>query len=457
MIIYNTLTRSKELFVPLDVNNVKIYVCGPTVYDFAHIGNSRSIVIYDILFRLLNVLYPKVTYIRNITDIDDKIINVAQNNNQNIYDVTARYIKAFNEDMGRLNCLKPTYEPRATENIDVMLALIEKLINYGHAYICDNTVFFDIESYPAYGKLSGRNIMELIYGSRIDIEVGKKHPGDFVLWKPATDIDNKLMSCWPSPWGVGRPGWHIECSAMSYNYLGENFDIHGGGADLQFPHHENELAQSCCAFPNSYYAKYWIHNGFLTVNHEKMSKSLGNFLTVRQLLDSGIRGEVIRYIFLSTHYRKPLDWNDNVVSNAQESLNRIYMALNVTDERLLLDDVEVSDEIISCLKDDMNTPKAIAVLHEMVTRINKASDIDKKVYFIKVLIKSANFLGILYHSWQEWFKVDNDQDIIQLIHERKMAKTNGDFRKADRIRQILLDKGIVLSDNKDGTTLWYRS
>ena len=457
MIIYNTLTGIKEPFLPLDADNVKIYACGPTVYDFAHIGNSRSVVVYDMLFRLLKLLFPKVTYIRNITDIDDKIINAAQNSKQNIYDVTSTYIKAFHEDMKQLNCLDPTYEPKATDNIDVMIDLIQRLVDSGHAYVHGNTVFFSIESYPKYGRLSGRNITELIYGSRVEVEFGKKHPGDFVLWKPATKIDNKLKSCWPSPWGLGRPGWHIECSAMSYRYLGENFDIHGGGADLQFPHHENEIAQSCCAFSGSYYAKYWIHNGFLTVNGEKMSKSLGNVLTVRQLLDDGIKGELIRYVFLNTHYRKPLDWNNNVLANAQESINRMYNVLRLIDDDILLDeDVEVSSNVIDCLKDDMNTPKAISILHEMVTDINRVSDMKKKLSLTKTFLKTANFFGILQNSWQSWFTVDCDKEISKLIDERKKAKKNRDFEKADHIRQILLDRGIILSDHKDGTTHWYR-
>ncbi|WDM85664.1 cysteine--tRNA ligase [Ehrlichia sp. JZT12] len=457
MIIYNTLTGIKESFLPLDVSNIKIYVCGPTVYDFAHIGNSRSVVVYDVLFRLLKLLFPKVTYVRNITDIDDKIINAAQSSNQSVYDITSTYIRAFHEDMKQLNCLEPTYEPRATENVSVMIDLIQKLIKSGHAYVYGNTVFFSIKSYSEYGKLSGRNITELIHGSRIDVELGKKHPGDFVLWKPATDIDNKLKSCWPSPWGLGRPGWHIECSAMSYRYLGENFDIHGGGADLQFPHHENEIAQSCCAFSGSYYAKHWIHNGFLTVNGEKMSKSLGNILTVRQLLNSGVKGELIRYIFLNTHYRKPLDWSDKVLASAQESLNRMYHVLSIMDTNLSVDDdIQISDSIVNCLKDDMNTPKAISLLHEMVTEINKASDMKEKLYLVKTFIKTANFLGILQNSWQSWFAAHDDKEINKLIDERKEAKRNSDFKKADHIRQLLLSRGIVLSDNKDGTTRWYK-
>ncbi|CEI84708.1 Cysteine--tRNA ligase (Cysteinyl-tR NA synthetase) (CysRS) [Ehrlichia minasensis] len=458
MIIYNTLTSIKEPFIPLNVDNVKVYVCGPTVYDFAHIGNARSIVIYDVLFRLLKLLYPSVTYVRNITDVDDKIINVAQSSGQSICEVTSVYVKTFHEDMKMLNCLEPTYEPKATDNIDVMINLIQKLIDHGHAYVNNDSVFFNIESYPAYGQLSKRNIKELIYGSRIDIELGKKHPGDFILWKPATEIDNKLMSCWPSPWGLGRPGWHIECSAMSYCYLGENFDIHGGGADLQFPHHENEMAQSCCAFPGSYYANYWIHNGFLTVNGEKMSKSLGNVLTVRQLLESGVKGELIRYVLLNTHYRKPLDWVNTTLANAQESLNRMYTALSSVNVDLSLDDnVELSSDVVDCLKDDINTPKAISMLHEMVTEINKASDIMKKASLAKTLIKTANFIGILQHSWQDWFRVnENNQEIDKLIDERRMARAKNDFKKADDIRQLLLSRGIVLSDNKDGTTHWYK-
>ncbi|MDX5526731.1 MAG: cysteine--tRNA ligase, partial [Wolbachia endosymbiont of Andrena nigroaenea] len=318
--LYNTLTKKKELFTPIDKDHVKMYVCGPTVYDTAHIGNARSVVVYDVLFQLLKFCYGKVTYVRNITDIDDKIINAASEKNSNIESITTYYIKAFHDDMESINCKEPTHEPKATENVDYIIELIEHLLQSGHAYESDKHVYFNIESYHEYGALSGKKTDELVPGSRVEVNENKKHPGDFVLWKPASDIDYKLSSYWDSPWGEGRPGWHIECSAMSYAYLGKDFDIHGGGIDLQFPHHENEIAQSKSAFAGSMFAKYWIHNGFLTVNEEKMSKSLFNIVKVRDLLDSGIKGEVIRYALLKTHYRKPLDWTENVISDAQETL-----------------------------------------------------------------------------------------------------------------------------------------
>ncbi|WP_045809325.1 cysteine--tRNA ligase [Candidatus Neoehrlichia procyonis] len=459
MKIYDTLRSAKVQFTPIDENHIKLYVCGPTVYDYAHIGNARSIVVYDVLFRILNTIYPKVTYVRNITDIDDKIVNAARNSNKTIQDITSYYTRLFHEDMDYLNCLPPTFEPKATEKVQVMIQLIEKLIANKHAYVKNGVVYFNIQSYKPYGQLSKRNVNDMIYGNRIGINVDKSHPGDFVLWKPATELDFRLMSYWESPWGLGRPGWHIECSAMSYDYLGENFDIHGGGADLQFPHHENEIAQSCCVFPDSKYAMYWVHNGFLTVNGEKMSKSLGNIITVRGLLDNCVRGEIIRYIFLSTHYRKPLDWSETAVLNASKALNRIYNAMfcvSYDKHTQLVNDVEVHDEILESLKDDMNTPKALSILHDIVTQINKTQDLYHKCFLIKTLKKSASFLGVMQNSWERWFNVSYDDDIETLIQRRSVAKQKKDFETADNIRKILSEKGIVLSDNKDGSTRWYK-
>ncbi|QXK92354.1 cysteine--tRNA ligase [Neoehrlichia mikurensis] len=459
MKIYDTLRAAKVQFFPLDKNHVKLYVCGPTVYDYAHIGNARSIVVYDVLFRLLSTLYNKVTYVRNITDIDDKIINTAKNSNKTIKDITSYYTRSFHDDISHLNCLSPTIEPKATEKVQVMIQLIERLITSKHAYVKDGTVYFNIQSYKSYGQLSKRNINDMIYGNRVNIDTDKIHPGDFVLWKPATELDISLMSYWPSPWGLGRPGWHIECSAMSYDCLGEDFDIHGGGADLQFPHHENEIAQSCCIFPNSKYAVHWIHNGFLTVNGEKMSKSLGNIVTVRSLLDNCIKGEVIRYVFLSTHYRKPLDWNEVAILNAGKALNRIYSTISCVPSdkyEQLGDDIEVHSEIIKYLKDDMNTPKALSVLYDITTRIHKTQNLHDKCFLVKVLKKSANFLGIAQSSWEKWFSISSDSDVEKLIQRRSIAKKQKDFETADSIRKILSIKGIVLSDDKDGSTKWYK-
>lgn len=451
--LYNTLTNKKEIFTPLDPSNIKMYVCGPTVYDWAHIGNARSAVVYDTLFRLLTHIYGNVTYVRNITDIDDKIIDSAKQKKSSIEDITSYYTAAFHQDMNDLGCIKPTFEPKVTQNIAEIIDLIKRLIENGNAYVVDQNVYFSIESYSKYGQLSGRKTAELIHGSRVEASVHKKHPGDFVLWKPATDIDYKLQSFWPSPWGNGRPGWHIECSAMSYSHLGENFDIHGGGADLQFPHHENEIAQSCCAFPNSKFARYWVHNGFVTVSGEKMSKSLGNIVKVRDLLQNGMKGEVIRYTFLKTHYRKPLDWTDQTLFESKEALDRFYGILSNTPE--VKQDASVAESIISSLKNDLNTPEAISILHEVATEINKTRDDKQKARLVGTFLKSANLLGILTHSWQEWFRA-YDEEIEKLVEQRAQAKKNGDFATADAIRDKLLQKNILLSDQKDGTTKWYR-
>nr|WP_168464911.1 cysteine--tRNA ligase [Wolbachia endosymbiont of Ctenocephalides felis wCfeT] len=444
------------MFKPIDENHIKIYVCGPTVYDTAHIGNARSVVVYDVLFQLLKFCYSKVTYVRNITDIDDKIINAANEKNSNIENISTYYTKAFHDDMRSINCAEPTYEPKATENIDYIIKLIEYLLKSGHAYEANNHVYFSVESYPEYGALSGKKIDELDYGNRIEVDENKKHPGDFVLWKPANDIDYKLSSYWDSPWGEGRPGWHIECSAMSYALLGKDFDIHGGGIDLQFPHHENEIAQSRSAFAGSMFAKYWLHNGFLTVNEEKMSKSLFNVVKVRDLLDSGIKGEVIRYALLKTHYHKPLDWTENVIIEAQETLNKFYRLLrNIDATNIDKSDAEISTDFIEALKDDLNVPEAIAALHGMVTQINKTSNESEKLKLTESFIKSARLIGFLQSSYQEWFAIDTDpQEIKKLIDLRREAKQSKNYDTADKIRDQLKQMGVSISDNEDGTTTW---
>ncbi|WP_264707061.1 cysteine--tRNA ligase [Wolbachia endosymbiont (group A) of Acrocera orbiculus] len=454
--LYNTLTKKKELLTPIDKDHVKMYVCGPTVYDTAHIGNARSVVVYDVLFQLLKFCYGKVTYVRNITDIDDKIINVASEKNSSIESISTYYTRAFHEDMKSLNCAEPTYEPKATENIDCIIKLIEHLLLSGHAYESNKHVYFSVESYSEYGALSGKKTDELVPGSRVEVNENKKHPGDFVLWKPASDIDYKLSSYWDSPWEEGRPGWHIECSAMSYAYLGKDFDIHGGGIDLQFPHHENEIAQSKSAFAGSMFAKYWIHNGFLTVNEEKMSKSLFNIVKVRDLLDSGIKGEVIRYALLKTHYRKPLDWTENVISDAQETLNKFYRLLRGLDiTNIDESNAEISKDFMDALKNDLNIPEALAILHEMATKINKTSNENEKLKLTESFVKSARFIGLLESSYEKWFAVDvNHQEIERLIDLRKIAKKNKNYDTADKIRNQLKQMGITISDNEDGTTTW---
>ncbi|WP_341808398.1 cysteine--tRNA ligase [Wolbachia endosymbiont (group E) of Neria commutata] len=454
--LYNTLTKKKELFIPIDKNHIRMYVCGPTVYDTAHIGNARSVVVYDVLFQLLKFCYGKVTYVRNITDIDDKIINSASEKKSNIESITTYYTKAFHDDMRSINCIEPTHEPKATENIDYIIELIECLLKSGHAYESNKHVYFSVESYPEYGALSGKKIDELVHGSRIEVDENKKHPGDFVLWKPASDVDYELSSYWNSPWGEGRPGWHIECSAMAYAYLGKDFDVHGGGIDLQFPHHENEIAQSKSAFAGSTFAKHWMHNGFLTVNEEKMSKSLFNIVKVRDLLDKGIKGEVIRYALLKTHYRKPLDWTESVIHEAQETLNKFYRLLRGVDiESVKISDAEVSKDFIDALKNDLNIPEAMAILHEMAAKINKTSNADDKLKLTHIFVKSARFIGLLQLTYQEWFSVDvSSQEIERLIDLRRAAKQNKNYDTADKIRDQLKKMGISISDNEDGTTTW---
>lgn len=323
--LYNTLSGKKEPFKPLKEDHVTMYVCGPTVYARPHIGNARSVVVYDVLFRLLSTLYPQVTYVRNITDVDDKINAAAIERGISIQALTSEVTQWFHDDITALGCLPPTHEPRATEHIDGMIEMIEQLIDRGHAYVGSDGehVLFDVTSYHNYGLLSGRKLEDQEAGARVAVESYKHHAGDFVLWKPADDEDD-ASSKFDSPWGVGRPGWHIECSVMSSRFLGNSFDIHGGGADLKFPHHENEIAQSCCANEGSVYARYWVHNGFLTVNGEKMSKSLGNFVTVRDLLDAGIKGEVIRLALLMSKYNEPLDWNSEKIRDAEKLLDKWY-------------------------------------------------------------------------------------------------------------------------------------
>lgn len=452
--IYNTLTKTKELFIPINENHIKMYVCGPTVYDYAHIGNARSVVIYDVLFRLFKLCYSKVTYVRNITDIDDKIINSANEKNSDIESITTRYTNAFHDDMRSINCLEQTHEPKATESIGVIIELIEYLLQSGNAYKTNKHVYFSVESYPEYGALSGKKIDELTHGSRVEIDENKKHPGDFVLWKPASDVDYKLSSHWNSPWGEGRPGWHIECSAMACAHLGKDFDIHGGGIDLQFPHHENEIAQSKSAFAGSTFAKYWMHNGFITSNKEKMSKSLFNIVKVRDLLSSGIKGEVIRYALLKTYYRKPLDWTESVISESQEALNKFHRLLRYV-EIEENNDAEISQDFIDALKNDLNVPEALVLLHEMTAKINKTSNENDKLKLTQIFMKSARFIGLLQSSYQEWFASNvNRQEIERLINLRKTAKCNKDYANADKIREQLTKMGVSVSDNEDGTTTW---
>ncbi len=482
--LYNTLTRKKELFAPIDANHIRMYVCGPTVYDRPHIGNARSVVVYDVLYRLLRNLYGdlKVTYVRNITDVDDKINAAAKQNDEPISALTNRIEGWFHDDMTALGVLPATVtldgknphptlslkgrglsstpspskgesggegvgymgEPHATHHIPHMITLIEKLIAHGNAYASQEHVLFAVDSYKDYGQLSGRKLDDLIAGARVEVESYKKHPGDFVLWKPADEGDDP-SSVFDSPWGKGRPGWHIECSAMSTTYLGENFDIHGGGADLMFPHHENEIAQSVCALPGSRFANYWVHNGFLTVNGEKMSKSLGNFITVRDLLDKGVKGEVIRYALLSAKYNEPLDWNEKLLHDAKLTLDKWYRFLS---QHLSQKDEQRSphpdfmNPFIDALSDDLNLPKAVSLMHT-------ASPAE--------LLAMGKMLGFFNESPESWFKGEASQNIEFLIEKRTAAKKAKNWAEADQIRKTLADQGIILEDRPDGTTDWRRA
>ncbi|PKR55875.1 cysteine--tRNA ligase [Thalassospira marina] len=451
--IYDSMSRQKQRFEPIDPAHVRLYVCGPTVYDYAHVGNARPVVVFDTLVRLLRHVYPRVTYVRNVTDVDDKINQRARESGEPISVITARTHQAYLDDMGALNAHKPDIEPRATDHIDDMIAMCEKLIAQGFAYAAEGHVLFSVSKYDEYGKLSRRNRDEMIAGARVEVAPYKQDPADFVLWKPSDDE----TPGWDSPWGRGRPGWHIECSAMSTRYLGQEFDIHGGGIDLVFPHHENEIAQSCCANHGSSYAKYWMHNGHLMVEGEKMSKSLGNFVTVHELLESW-PGEAIRLAMMGTHYHQPINWTAENLRQAKEALDRFYTALRQT-AGIAPVDTGVPAGVLNALCDDLNTPLAIAEFHELVTRLNKAGTDGEKAEAKGRVLAAARLLGILEQDVDGWFTGGGDDgeaaEIEALIVKRADAKKNRDFVLADTIRDDLKARGIVLEDSKDGTT-WKR-
>lgn len=440
LVVYNTLSREKEPFVPLDGSHVRLYVCGPTVYDYVHIGNARPVVVFDVLYRLLLRRHPKVTYVRNITDIDDRIIVRAAENKESIEALTTRTGAAYQGDMARLGALPPSAEPRATEYVGQMVALIERLVARGHAYAAEGHVLFSVPSMEDYGRLSRRSRDELIAGARVEVAPYKKDPADFVLWKPSTDA----QPGWPSPWGRGRPGWHIECSAMSGSLLGETFDIHAGGLDLIFPHHENEIAQSRSAFGHAIMAKYWMHNGFLNISGEKMSKSLGNFFTVHELLDQ-YPGEVIRFLLLSAHYRQPLDFTHEGLLQAKATLDRWYGALRGKS----LSSVAIPQAVEDALSDDINTPLAISALHQL----RDPSE----------LKAGAGALGLLQQDAEAWFRWTpaaaadgpSDAEIEAAIAARQAARKAKDFKESDRIRDDLKARGVILEDGPKGTT-WKR-
>ena len=454
---YNTLSNKLEIFTPLDSNKITMYVCGPTVYDRPHIGNGRSIVVYDILYRVLILHYGQknILFVRNITDVDDKINNAAKKRNISINNLTKEVIGWFNDDAKALNCLKPDIEPKVTEHISEIIDMIVKLIDRGSAYIANNHVYFSVASFPDYYNLAGKDSDKMIAGSRVEVAEEKKNPADFVLWKPADDEDD-ISSIFESPWGKGRPGWHIECSAMSSKYLGNTFDIHGGGIDLILPHHTNEIAQSRCCYPESKYAKYWVHNGFLKVEGQKMSKSLGNFITIDDLFAKNIEGEVIRFVYLTTHYRKPLNWTDNSVIEAKKSLDSFYRILEKYSKSSLLQ-TELPKDLVEALSEDLNTPKAIAILHDLAKSYNKSITEKDKLTIASQLYESGKLLGLFFNDFKNWFQKNNDIDeaeIINLIELRNKAKSAKNWSEADRIREQLKAKNIVLEDSKDGKTTW---
>jgi cysteinyl-tRNA synthetase len=441
----NTLTRKKEEFVPLNKNSIRMYVCGPTVYDYPHVGNARPLIVFDVLFRLLKVFFKnsKITYVRNITDIDDKIIEASNKKNISIEELTQKVTKDFHDDCKYLGCLKPTNEPKATDHIKEMIDLVEKLLKNNSAYISNNHVYFNVSPFENYGHLSNKKVEDLISGSRVEVSDNKKNPADFVLWKPS---DNGEPS-WESPFGKGRPGWHLECSAMSEKYLGSHFDIHGGGLDLIFPHHENEIAQSCCANKTKYLSNFWLHNGYVTVNKQKMSKSSGNFITINELKEK-YNGQVIRLAMLSTHYTQPFDWNDEILSSSNKILDKWY---DFFDEN---SDLSLSN--LSFLLDDLNTPKMITNLHELY---NKAKNGDELAG--KQLSSSCKILGLFnedkksYEKSKKLGKLD-EKEIEKLILKRNQARDQKDFKTSDQIREHLDKNGVLIKDSKGKTTWQYK-
>ncbi|MDC0864970.1 cysteine--tRNA ligase, partial [Rickettsiaceae bacterium] len=426
LVLFNSLTKRKEIFVPIDTNLIKMYVCGPTVYDHPHIGNARSVVVYDILYRVLIELYGResIRYVRNITDIDDKIIDRASRDKITISELTEKTTQFFHSNMSALHCLSPTFEPKATDHIQEMIDIITRLLKQEFAYQANNHVYFDVTKYEDYTKLSGRSFSEMMQNVRVENDADKKHPEDFVLWKPVQENDDP-SACFESPFGSGRPGWHIECSAMSYKYLGKTFDIHGGGADLIFPHHTNEIAQSCSAFPNSEFAKMWVHNGFLTVNHEKMSKSLGNFITVQNLLNKGVNGEVIKLFLLSGHYRKPIDYNDKAIYDMNKMLSYWYRAVEVLKVIEISPTQKLPEDFFRCLLDDLNTHNAITVINNFAKQAHSAQSDFEKIEAASNLLLCARFLGLM-NSLLDSHDVSSDL-IDQLIKERLAAKRNKDW------------------------------
>ena len=442
----NSLGNKKEKFVPINKDNLGMYVCGPTVYDDPHIGNARPLVVFDILFRVLKCKFgeKKVTYVRNITDIDDKIILSSVEKKISTKELTDKITKNFHEDCIYLGCQKPTFEPKATENIPLMIEMINQLIDNGYAYLKNNHVYFEVKKFKDYGKLSNKNIDELIAGSRVEVSENKKNPEDFVLWKPS----KKEEPFWESPWGKGRPGWHLECSVMSKKYLGNKFDIHGGGRDLIFPHHENEIAQSRCANQNEVFANYWVHNGFITMSNEKMAKSQGNILKISEF-KKNINGQVLRLALMSTHYKQPLDWNDKLIDQCQNTLNKWYENFIEIKKQVL-----IPEDFLKPLYDDLNTPGYIANLHILFDKSLKGDLKDKEIF-----VSACNFIGLLTDTKKEWLdskknkSLISEKEILLKISQRNKAREDKNYKLADDIRNELLNKGVLIEDT-DGKTTW---
>ena len=453
--VYNTQTRQKEAFTPLEDNKVKMYVCGPTVYNLVHIGNARPVVVFDTLFRVLQSEYDEVIYARNITDIDDKIMKAAAENGEPISQLASRYAKEFETDMAQLNNLQPTIVPYATDHLPQMIDMIQRLVDKGHAYAAEGHVLFAVQSMADYGKLSNRSLEDMLDGARVEVAPYKKYAGDFVLWKPSSGDEPG----WESPWGYGRPGWHLECSAMIEAHLGETIDIHGGGRDLVFPHHENEVAQSCCAHDGKEYVRYWMHNGYINIGGEKMSKSLGNFRTVRELLGE-YSGEVIRCALLSAQYRSEMDFSVDLLEETKSRLDSFYAALrDVKDVSTI--EVNIKDQAVyKALLDDLNTPIALGALRDIARDLNKADEADKP-RLKSLLLKGGELLGLLQQDAEAWFTAAAGDDGISadeieaLIQDRVQAKLDKNYARADEIREELKAQGVVLEDSREGTK-WRR-
>ena len=445
--VSNTITGKKETFVPIDPKKIGMYVCGPTVYDFPHIGNARPLVVFDVLYRVLSKIFGKtnVTYVRNITDIDDKIIESSKNKKISIDQLTSKVTKSFHDDCKYLNCLKPNFEPKATEHIKGMINMAENLLKNNHAYEKDKHVYFSINSFKNYGKLSKKNPKELVAGARVEVSKSKNHPLDFVLWKPSATGDPG----WDSPWGRGRPGWHLECSVMSEKFLGKNFDIHGGGLDLVFPHHENEIAQSCCANQVDKFANYWLHNGYVTFNKEKMSKSLGNIVTIEKMRGT-INGQVVRFALLSTHYKQPLDWNENLIKESQNTLDKWYTQFENTKQE------DLNEDLLQPLLEDINTPGYISKLHSLYDKSSKGDVTAKKLF-----LAGCKLIGLLDEDLETWKKFKkkkskiDEKTIKSKIKDRENARKKGDYKLADDIRKDLENRGVIIEDKSNKTTWRY--